>query len=539
MSMAPRLAALLLALLVLCLQASVVAAGEAVIRTHPESAGVRSLPVDCSDAEGEGWTSYRIEAPAVGWDARPLAVLVSGLAVDRVRISQGDRVYCGQYGDGARADSRFRTGVGGVFVPAQGSSNPVRVAVSGAALQFWPVVIDVGSPASVQRSDALRFAFRIAMLAITFSVVISTALAWVALREVSLLSLSVNTALVVVWIAMITGLSGFPEAWLPVGEARLRILLSSPLLVAGITVFLMMRSGRLRRGEKGVLLITAGCCLLALLAVAAWGVPWSYIPAFTQWAEVGVFLLFTGVVLVCLPGALRRRLLPVANLLGVLPLAVVSTLGVFAAGWFGEWKVEAYVGGAAWIAVASSSMLMMRLASLRRQRDEMRALAQSDPLTGLGNRRTALARLQDEVDRRRALGTEFGLVYVDIDHFKQINDGFGHASGDRVLGGVAQLLRQLVRASDVVARFGGDEFVLILVGADEATSLRLAERVRERIELLPLVGSGPEAPLSCTASIGVVSSARYPEAGAEELLRRADEAMYAAKKGGRNRVVRG
>lgn len=81
--------------------------------------------------------------------------------------------------------------------------------------------------------------------------------------------------------------------------------------------------------------------------------------------------------------------------------------------------------------------------------------------------------------------------------------------------------------------------MLILVGADEATSLRLAERVRERIELLPLVGSGPEAPLSCTASIGVVSSARYPEAGAEELLRRADEAMYAAKKGGRNRVVRG
>lgn len=236
---------------------------------------------------------------------------------------------------------------------------------------------------------------------------------------------------------------------------------------------------------------------------------------------------------------MRRRLLPVANLLGVLPLAVVSTLGVFAAGWFGEWKVEAYVGGAAWIAVASSSMLMMRLASLRRQRDEMRALAQSDPLTGLGNRRTALARLQDEVDRRRALGTEFGLVYVDIDHFKQINDGFGHASGDRVLSGVAQLLRQLVRGSDVVARLGGDEFVLILVGADEATSLRLAERLRERIELLPLVGSGPEAPLSCTVSVGVVGSGRYPEAGAEELLRRADEAMYAAKKGGRNRVVRG
>lgn len=514
-------------------------AGEAVVRSHAESAGTRSLPVDCSDADGEGWASYRIEAPAVGWEARPLAVLVSGIAVDRVRISHGDRIYCGQYGDGARADSRFRTGVGGVFVPAQGSSNPVRVSVSGSALALWPVIIDVGAPASVQRSDALRFAFRIAVLAITFSVVISTALAWAALREVALLSLSINTALVVVWIALITGLSGFPEAWLPIGETRMRMLLSSPLLVAGITVFLMMRSGRLRRGEKGVLLVTLGCSLLALLAVAAWVMPWRELAEFAQWAEIGVFLLFASVVMVCLPGAMARRLLPTANLLGVLPLAVVSALGVFVPAWIAAWKIEAYVGGAAWIAVASSSMLMMRLASLRRQRDEMRALAQTDSLTGLANRRTALMRVQEEVDRRRVLGTDFGLVYVDLDQFKQINDGFGHAAGDRVLTGVAQLLRQLVRASDVVARLGGDEFVLILVGADEATSLRLAERVRERIELLPLVGSGPEAPLSCTASIGVVGSARYPEAGAEELLRRADEAMYAAKKAGRNRVVRG
>ncbi len=514
-------------------------AGEAVVRSHAESAGTRSLPVDCSAADGEGWTSYRIEAPAVGWEARPLAVLVSGIAVDRVRISHGDRIYCGQYGDGARADSRFRTGVGGVFVPAQGSSNPVRVSVSGSALALWPVIIDVGAPASVQRSDALRFAFRIAVLAITFSVVISTALAWAALREVALLSLSINTALVVVWIALITGLSGFPEAWLPIGETRMRMLLSSPLLVAGITVFLMMRSGRLRRGEKGVLLVTLGCSLLALLAVAAWVMPWRELAEFAQWAEIGVFLLFASVVMVCLPGAVARRLLPTANLLGVLPLAVVSALGVFVPAWIAAWKIEAYVGGAAWIAVASSSMLMMRLGSLRRQRDEMRALSQTDSLTGLANRRTALMRVQEEVDRRRVLGTDFGLVYVDIDQFKQINDGFGHAAGDRVLTGVAQLLRQLVRASDVVARLGGDEFVLILVGADEATSLRLAERVRERIELLPLVGSGPEAPLSCTASIGVVGSARHPEAGAEELLRRADEAMYAAKKAGRNRVVRG
>lgn len=513
-------------------------AGEVVVRTYPESAGVLSLPVDCSGADGNGWTGYRIEAPPTGWEAAPLAVLVSGVAIDRVRISHGDRVYCGQYGDGARADSRFRTGVGGVFVPAQGSSNPVLIAVSGAPLDLWPVIVDVGAPAVVQRVDALRLAFRIAVLAIAFSVVVSTALAWAALREVALLSLSVNTLLVTGWIAMITGLSGFPEAWLPVGETRLRILLSAPLLVTAVTVYLMMASSHLRHGHKGVLALTVGCVLLALLALTAWVLPWTAVPAFAAWAEFGVFLLFSGVAMVCLPGALRGRLLPVANLLAALPLAVVSALGVFAPTAVADWKIEAYVGGAAWIAVASSSMLMMRLGSLRRQRDEMRTLAQTDALTGLANRRTALARLQDEVARRQAVGSELGLVYVDLDHFKQMNDGFGHAAGDRVLMSVAQLLRQLVRTSDVVARLGGDEFVLLLVGADEATSLRLAERVRERIELLPLAGSGPEAPLFCTASIGVVSTTGHPEAGAEELLRRADEAMYAAKKAGRNRVVR-
>jgi diguanylate cyclase (GGDEF)-like protein len=535
----PRLAAFLLVLLALCLQASGVAAGEAVIRTHPESAGVRSLPVDCSDAEDEGWSRYRIEAPAVGWEAKPLAVLVSGIAIDRVHLLQGDRLYCGQHGDGARADSRFRTGVGGVFVPAQGSRNPVQIAVSGAALDLWPVVIDVGPPAAVQRADALRFAFRVALLAITFSAVLSTALAWVALREVALLSLSFNTVLVVVWIALITGLSGFPEAWLPVGEPRLRLLLSSPLLVASITVFLMMTSTRLRTHSRGARLISGGCVILALLALPAWLLPWSAIPTFAAWAEFGVALLFGGVVLISLPGTLRRRLLPMANLVGALPLAAVSAAGVFLPSLMGGWKVEAYVVGAAWIAVASSSMLMMRVASLRRQRDEMRALAETDPLTGLANRRTAMLRLQDEVDRRRTLATDFGVVFVDLDHFKQINDNFGHSAGDRVLLAVAQLLRGLVRGSDIVARLGGDEFVLILVGADAATSERLAERVRERIELLPLVGSGPEAPLSCTASVGVVTSDSHSEAGAEELLRRADEAMYASKKAGRNRVSRG
>lgn len=521
--------------------------GWAAAAAPPASFVLRALPADdevsvprelCDDSDGRSWRRTRIEAPVVGWDGRPLAVMVSGAGLDRVRLAQGGRVYCGQYGDGARMDSRFRTGVGGVFVPVPGSSEPIEIAVSGVDFELWPAVVDYGTPAAVQHLDALRFALRIAVLAVVLSMAASTALAWLVVRDVSVLMFSMVMLGMSVWVAQVTGLSGFPEAWLPVGELRGRLLVTVPAMVGAAFVYLLLASGRRRRSPLLDRLATLGCASVAVLGLFALAVPIGWLSGLAQVGEIAVVLLFVAVLLLASPALLRTGSVGLGSLLAALPLSLLGLLGLVATRWVAPWKTELLVAAGAWAAMAASAMLLLRIGSLRQQRDAMRILAESDALTGLCNRRTALERLEAELLRSHADGGEFGLLYIDLDHFKQINDSFGHAAGDRVLVAVAGLLRQLVRASDTVARLGGEEFLLLLPGADPTTTMRLGERIRARIEANPMAGSGPEAPLACTASVGAVHSSDFPLDSADELLKRADAAMYAAKRGGRNRVER-
>ncbi len=154
-----------------------------------------------------------------------------------------------------------------------------------------------------------------------------------------------------------------------------------------------------------------------------------------------------------------------------------------------------------------------------------RADAMHDTLTGLLNRRG----LADRVRRLEADGIGFGAVMIDLDHFKQVNDAFGHDTGDRVLQRLGALLSGTVRPTDITARLGGEEFVVLLPGADTETALGLAERLRTLLETEALEQPG----LGCTASFGVVGSGSD---GLDGALRRADAAMYRAKSLGRNRV---
>jgi diguanylate cyclase (GGDEF)-like protein len=521
--------------------------GWAAAAAPPASFVLRALPADgeasvprelCDDSDGRSWRRSRIEAPVVGWDGRPLAVMVSGAGLDRVRLAQGGRVYCGQYGDGARMDSRFRSGVGGVFVPVPGSSEPVEIAISGVDFELWPAVVDYGPPPQVQQLDALRFALRIAVLAVALGIAASTAVAWLIVRDSSVLLFSLAILGMSVWIALATGLSGFPQAWLPVGELRGRLLITVPLLVAAGFVYLLLANGRRRRNAWLDRVATTACASVAAIGLSALAMPSDWLTRLALLGEVATVLLFVALLLLSLPGLVRSGSVAFGSLLAALPLAVLGLLGLVATRWVAPWKTELLVAAGAWAAMAASAMLLLRIGSLRQQRDAMRILAESDALTGLCNRRTALERLEAELLRSHADGGEFGLLYIDVDHFKQINDSFGHAAGDRVLVAVAGLLRQLVRASDTVARLGGEEFLLLLPGADPATTMRLGERIRARIEANPMAGSGPEAPLACTASVGVVHSSDFPLDSADELLKRADAAMYAAKRGGRNRVER-
>ena len=166
---------------------------------------------------------------------------------------------------------------------------------------------------------------------------------------------------------------------------------------------------------------------------------------------------------------------------------------------------------------------------LKRNETRIHELMLRDPLTGVYNRRALSQRLDEELSRSRRFGHPLGLLILDIDYFKQINDRFGHLAGDQVLIGIARFLRQQVRKSDFVARYGGEEFIILLPETGLEGARRFAERLRLAIAELDF----EEIPTP-SVSIGVAVSRE--DDTPDRLLHRADEALYAAKRGGRNRV---
>ncbi len=164
------------------------------------------------------------------------------------------------------------------------------------------------------------------------------------------------------------------------------------------------------------------------------------------------------------------------------------------------------------------------------------SLALTDSLTGLYNRRYLEAHLQSMIERAQTSGKPLSLFMLDIDHFKKVNDTFGHAGGDEVLRRVGGLISHNLREFDLTARTGGEEFVVVMPDTPVAAAQMVADRMRVTIAEtdMPLRGAATVEPQHVTISIGV-AALRAGEGG-EELLRRADEALYAAKNGGRNRV---
>ena len=159
----------------------------------------------------------------------------------------------------------------------------------------------------------------------------------------------------------------------------------------------------------------------------------------------------------------------------------------------------------------------------------IRYLATTDTLTGASNRGEFSRRLAEEIARTHQHGTPLGLVMFDLDHFKRINDGYGHDVGDTVLRGVTGVVRENVRLGDVIGRWGGEEFMLLLPKSDLAITLAVAERLRASIEARHF-----EPVERVTASFGVVVLAQGE--GFDALVKRADVALYRAKSAGRNRV---
>ncbi len=170
-------------------------------------------------------------------------------------------------------------------------------------------------------------------------------------------------------------------------------------------------------------------------------------------------------------------------------------------------------------------------------RKQLVDLANVDELTGLGNRRLVNRVLQEEINRARRNGGRLAVVMLDVDYFKPYNDTYGHDAGDRVLQQLAEIMQSTVsRAGEVAGRFGGEEFILVLPGADEVTARRIAERLRDRIEQARIPHGASSVAPYITVSQGVSSVAPTRQTTPGDLVKAADLALYRAKARGRDCV---
>lgn len=169
--------------------------------------------------------------------------------------------------------------------------------------------------------------------------------------------------------------------------------------------------------------------------------------------------------------------------------------------------------------------------SLRRR---MHDAALYDALTKACNKQHFLQRLDGEVSYAKRHRGPLALLMLDIDHFKRINDTFGHPAGDRVLAALGQIVKGTVRTEDLFARYGGEEFAVLCRGTDSDGAAALAERLRERVQAAALDCGG--RPIAVTVSIGVATWLDQPDSS-KKLIDDADQALYKAKRAGRNRVV--
>jgi diguanylate cyclase (GGDEF)-like protein len=255
-------------------------------------------------------------------------------------------------------------------------------------------------------------------------------------------------------------------------------------------------------------------------------------------------------------GLMVYSLRPASRILAEMPEGVArgqwhvlrGFIALFIAGYFGalvffpstpsvEHLIVAgvFFGGALFVVIVCRTMLASvrdykRIAVLERENV-------MDPLMGIYNRRHLERRLEEESSRVKRYGTPLSICMMDIDHFKKINDNYGHQAGDIVLERLGAMLRAGSREIDVAARYGGEEFVLLLPNTGEEEARSFAERSRREIEKTAM-GRNPAdgRDLRCTMSFGVATTAPGEHDGAE-ILRRADRALYQAKQAGRNRVV--
>jgi diguanylate cyclase (GGDEF)-like protein len=166
---------------------------------------------------------------------------------------------------------------------------------------------------------------------------------------------------------------------------------------------------------------------------------------------------------------------------------------------------------------------------------DLRQSAETDELTGVANRRALVAAMVREQARSRRSGDGYSLILIDLDHFKQVNDQLGHGVGDRVLKAAARVINCCLRQEDLLSRYGGDEFAILLPGTGQSGACEVAERICEKVASTAVEAEGEKIPMSVSIGTSFFDPARGMDSG--QLIREADKALYRAKAAGKNRVA--
>lgn len=194
-----------------------------------------------------------------------------------------------------------------------------------------------------------------------------------------------------------------------------------------------------------------------------------------------------------------------------------------------------------WNATRREADLMRTAVQLREVSAELDRLARTDALTSVANRRALFDLMGVEFRRSRRYGRDLSVLMLDLDHFKQVNDRWGHPFGDEVLREVSRLVLRNIRESDILGRYGGEEFAVVLPEANAEQAVLVGEKLRHAIEAhtfrMPDASAPGEPTVRLTISIGVASTPVDQDQDEVELFSRADQALYEAKRTGRNRVV--
>lgn len=415
-------------------------------------------------------------------------------------------------------------GDGPVYVKVEGARYPLRVAV-----ESRPVHAAADLNHARMLLPALGMVLGVSMAVLLF---------WAMLRDRAYLLYAGAMLL-----QLLYALTSYGEAYAlpylralaPLGAAG---IWTTGTLATIVLVFLWQDYAGLRQTAPRLSLLMRvvgvyACAAMLVLLASPWPADKSWFPDVAN----AVFLLTNAVALVTLALAWARGQRQAAYVLVAWVPLVVFTMWRALRFSRGQ-RPEAWLEyGLPWVLAFTAVVLALGLAdrmlAFRRERDRAKEHAERDVLTGVLNRGGIEHRLDWAVIEMERERIPLSLLFIDLDHFKKINDRHGHALGDACLRAVARVLSEEFQYGDQLGRLGGEEFVLVLSGADRAAALHIAERVRGRIQHGCAVVDG--VTVDVTASIGVAQG--VPGDSVASLIARADQAMYVAKRNGGNRVV--